>query len=103
LQRFPVDALKVDRSFISRIDTDPATHEIVRVIVGLAHGLRLNVVAEGVETQAQVDLLRSMGCELAQGYLYSKPVPADAIEILLKSQLSRNPGKLPKEALSFRI
>ncbi len=103
LQRFPVDALKVDRSFISRIDTDPATHEIVRVIVGLAHGLRLNVVAEGVETQAQVDLLRSMGCELAQGYLYSKPVPADAIEILLKNQLSRNPGKLPKEALSFRI
>lgn len=103
LQRFPVDALKIDRSFISRIDTDPATHEIVRVIVRLAHGLRLNVVAEGVETQAQVDLLKSMGCELAQGYLYSKPVPADAIEMLLEKQSRRNPGKMPQEALSFRV
>jgi PAS domain S-box-containing protein len=102
LQRFPVDTLKIDRSFISRIDTDPATHEIVRVIVMLAHGLRLKVVAEGVETQAQVDLLKSMGCELAQGYLYSKPVPAEAIELLLKEQLTRNPITTTGEALSFR-
>jgi EAL domain-containing protein (putative c-di-GMP-specific phosphodiesterase class I) len=102
LQRFPVDTLKIDRSFISRIDTDPATHEIVRVIVMLAHGLRLKVVAEGVETQAQVDLLKSMGCELAQGYLYSKPVPAEAIELLLKEQLTRNPITSTGEALSFR-
>lgn len=103
LQRFPVDTLKIDRSFISRIDTDPATHEIVRVIVMLAHGLRLKVVAEGVETQAQVDLLKSMGCELAQGYLYSKPVPAEAIELLLKEQLTRNSTTSPGEALSFRV
>ncbi|HZW80469.1 MAG TPA: EAL domain-containing protein, partial [Candidatus Deferrimicrobiaceae bacterium] len=102
LQRFPVDTLKIDRSFISRIDTDPATHEIVRVIVMLAHGLRLKVVAEGVETQAQVDLLESMGCELAQGYLYSKPVPAEAIELLLKEQFTQNPNALPREGLSFR-
>ena len=99
LQRFPVDTLKIDRSFISRIDTDPATHEIVRVIVMLAHGLSLKVVAEGVETQAQVDLLKTMGCELAQGYLYSKPIPAEAIELLLKEQLTRNSRTLPREAL----
>ena len=84
LQRFPVDTLKIDRAFISRIDTDTATHQIVRLIVMLAHGLRLKVVAEGVETQAQVDLLKKMGCELAQGYFYSRPAPTEAIEQLLR-------------------
>jgi len=84
LQRFPVDTLKIDRAFISRIDTDTATHQIVRIIVMLAHGLRLKVVAEGVETQAQVDLLKNMGCELAQGYFYSRPAPTEAIEQLLR-------------------
>jgi PAS domain S-box-containing protein len=83
LQSFPVDTLKIDRAFISRIDSDLATHEIVRVIVMLAHGLHLKVVAEGVETQEQVDLLKDMGCELAQGYFYSKPAAADTIEQLL--------------------
>ena len=85
LQGFPVDTLKIDRAFISRIDTDLATHEIVRVIVMLAHGLRMKVVAEGVENQAQVDLLKDIGCELAQGYLYSKPVAAETIELLLRT------------------
>jgi PAS domain S-box-containing protein len=85
LQRFPVDTLKIDRAFISRIDTDLATHEIVRIIVMLAHGLRLKVVAEGVETQAQVDLLKEIGCELAQGYFYSKPAAAETIEQLLSN------------------
>ena len=85
LQGFPVDTLKIDRAFISRIDTDLATHEIVRVIVMLAHGLRLKVVAEGVETQAQVDLLQDIGCELAQGYFYSKPAAAETIEQLLRN------------------
>ncbi len=79
LQRFPVDTLKIDRSFISRVDTDVETREIVRIIVMLAHGLRLKVVAEGVETQAQADILKNIGCELAQGYLYSKPAPGDTI------------------------
>jgi EAL domain-containing protein (putative c-di-GMP-specific phosphodiesterase class I) len=78
-----VDTLKIDRAFISRIDTDPATHQIVRIIVMLAHGLHLKVVAEGVETQAQVDLLKDMGCELAQGYLYSKPAAVEDIQQLL--------------------
>ena len=83
LQSFPVDTLKIDRSFISRVDTDIETAEIVRVIVMLARSLRLGVVAEGVETQAQADWLKDIGCELAQGYLFSKPVPAEAIVQLL--------------------
>jgi len=83
LQGFPVDTLKIDRSFISRVDTDVETAEIVRVIVMLARGLRLQVVAEGVETQAQADWLKGIGCGLAQGYLFSKPIPSDAIALLL--------------------
>ena len=64
LRRFPVDTLKIDRSFISHMETDVETREIVRIIVMLAHGLGLKVVAEGVETQVQADLLKVMGCEL---------------------------------------
>ena len=84
LQHFPVDRLKIDRSFISRMDTDVETREIVRVIVMLAHGLGLKVVAEGVETQAQADMLKDLDCELAQGYLYSRPVPSETIDQLLR-------------------
>ena len=79
LQRFPVDTLKIDRAFISRMDSDLETYEIVRIIVMLAHSLGLKVVAEGVETQQQVEMLKQIGCELAQGYLYSKPVNHQAI------------------------
>jgi PAS domain S-box-containing protein len=85
LQHFPVDILKIDRSFVSRMDTDLETREIVRIIVMLAHGLSLKIVAEGVETQAQAGMLKDLGCELAQGYLYSKPVPGEAIDQLLTS------------------
>jgi PAS domain S-box-containing protein len=85
LQRFPVDTLKIDRAFISRIDSDAETYEIVRIIVMLAHSLGLTVVAEGVETQQQVEMLNHIGCELAQGYLYSKPVDHQAIQQLLSS------------------
>jgi PAS domain S-box-containing protein len=85
LQHFPVDTLKIDRSFVSRMDTDAETREIVRVIIVLAHSLGLKVVAEGVETQDQANMLKELGCEMAQGYLYSKPVPSDTIEQLLMS------------------
>jgi PAS domain S-box-containing protein len=85
LQRFPVDTLKIDRSFISGMDREPETLEIVRIIVMLAHNLGLTVVAEGIETQEQVDMLKHMGCEMGQGYLFSKPCDADSIEQLLAS------------------
>jgi len=83
LQGFRVDTLKIDRVFVSRMDSDAETHEIVRVIVMLAHHLGLEVVAEGVETQVQLDLLKHLGCERAQGYLFSKPVDQQTILKLL--------------------
>ncbi|MFZ0290219.1 MAG: EAL domain-containing protein [Candidatus Sulfotelmatobacter sp.] len=88
LQSFRVDTLKIDRIFVSRMDSDHETHEIVRVIINLAHSLGLKVVAEGVETQAQFDLLRKLGCERAQGYLFSKPVDRDTILKLLATNRS---------------
>ncbi len=103
LQRFPVDALKIDRAFISRIDTDPETHEIVRIIVMLAHGLRLKVVAEGVETLRQADMLREIGCELAQGYLYSKPAPAETIAQLLRTSRAAGIPPMRSKAASSTL
>ncbi len=86
LQRFPVDTLKIDRGFISGADRDPASDGIVRIIVMLAHNLGLRVVAEGIEDQTQMAMLKQVGCELGQGYLFSRPVDAHAIEQLLASQ-----------------
>ncbi len=83
LQRFPVDALKIDRAFIFNMNTDPESLEIVRTIVMLAHNLRMKVVAEGAETEDHVNRLKELGCEMAQGYYFSKPVDADAIARLL--------------------
>jgi PAS domain S-box-containing protein len=100
LQRFPVDTLKIDRAFISCMDTDLETREIVRIIVMLAHGLGMKVVAEGVETQMQADILKEIGCEMAQGYLYSKPVPAETIEQLLKDSVAGVPARRSKAASS---
>jgi len=83
LQAFRVDTLKIDRAFVSRMDSDPETHGIVRIIVMLAHNLGMKVVAEGVETEVQLDILRDIGCERAQGYLFSKPADQETISKLL--------------------
>lgn len=83
LQRFPVDILKIDRSFVAGMNSDPETHEIVRIIVMLAHNLGLKVVAEGIEEPEQMAMLQELGCEFGQGYLFSKPASAEAIEQLL--------------------
>ena len=77
LKRFPVDVIKIDQSFIQECVTSPDDLEIVRTIITLAHSLELRVVAEGVETVAQMELLRSMKCDEVQGYLISKPMSAD--------------------------
>lgn len=83
LQRFPIDKLKIDRSFIRDLESNPDDASIVRAIISLAHGLRLKVVAEGVETSAQLEVLRRMGCDQYQGYLRSPAVPAGEIPALL--------------------
>jgi len=77
LQRFPVDTLKIDRSFVGRIAAGDDSVEIVRSIVSLAHGLGLTVIAEGVETHEQLSFIKTLACELGQGYLISKPLAAD--------------------------
>ncbi len=83
LQGFPVDTLKIDRTFISKIDTDSETSEIVRIIVMLAHNLGLKVVAEGAETAEQVSQLKHLKCELVQGYFFARPGDHAAAQALL--------------------
>jgi PAS domain S-box-containing protein len=83
LQGFPVDTLKIDRAFISKMDTDSETSEIVRIIIMLAHNLGLRVVAEGAENAAQVSLLKQMKCELVQGYFFARPGDHAAAQALL--------------------
>ena len=80
LKRFPVDALKVDRTFTRDMTSNPDDAAIVTGIIALAHSLRLKVVAEGVESQAQLDLLRQLGCDSVQGYFLSQPLPAYEFE-----------------------
>ncbi len=77
ISRFPVDTLKNDRSFVNRVIDDKNDATIAKTIVALGKNLDLRVVAEGVETEAQLDFLRQQGCQEAQGYLISKPRPAD--------------------------
>jgi len=83
LRRFPVDALKIDRSFVMNIDKDAGAREIVRLIVEFAHAVNLKVIAEGVETAVHKDHLSNLGCEFAQGYFFSRPVDSEGIERLL--------------------
>jgi len=83
LRAFPVDALKIDQSFVHQLDVDTQTTELVRIIVGMGRTLGLDVVAEGVETDAQADQLRTMGCGTAQGWLYAEALPGDEAGKLL--------------------
>ena len=87
LKRFPIDRLKIDRSFIADIVTEPDDAAIAQTIIAMAHTLRLEVLAEGVETEAQLALLRRWNCDAYQGYLCSRPLPADEMTQLLR-QLS---------------
>jgi len=86
LQQFPFHSLKIDRSFVSRLIEDSDTREIVRIILMLAHSLGMKVVAEGIEEPAQLAVLRDMGCEFGQGYLFARPVDAAGIEAYLSER-----------------
>ncbi|MBL8349597.1 MAG: EAL domain-containing protein [Burkholderiaceae bacterium] len=94
LNRFPIDRLKIDRSFVSDMLDDPTDLAITRAIIGLGHTLRLKVVAEGVEHEREARVLRQAGCDELQGYLYGRPMAADA----LAAQLVAPPAATPTVA-----
>ncbi|MBN8998040.1 MAG: EAL domain-containing protein [Rhizobiales bacterium] len=85
LLRLPVDSLKIDRSFVADIETSSRTAAVVRTLVSLASALDLVVVAEGVETRQQLDLLRGFGCQVVQGFLLAEPMPADEVPGFIES------------------
>ncbi len=79
LRHLPLNTLKIDRSFVADLENEPATREIIHTIIRLAHGLRLRVIAEGVENESQVQILKSFDCDLAQGYFYARPQHSNSI------------------------
>ncbi len=86
LHRFPIDALKIDRSFLQRIGGEERDAEIIRTIVTLGHNLGLTVTAEGIETPLQLERLRTLGCEYGQGYLFAKPLSVEQVETMLATE-----------------
>jgi EAL domain-containing protein (putative c-di-GMP-specific phosphodiesterase class I) len=88
LKHFPLDTLKIDRTFIREITSDPDDAAISTAIIALGHALGLTVTAEGVETEDQVTLLREQGCDEIQGYFFSRPLPADQMADLLRQKRS---------------
>ena len=88
LHKLPIDTVKIDKSFIDRIGEDSDDREIVRTIIDLSHRLKLDVIAEGVETRAQWAALDSLGCERAQGYYFSRPVQTAAALDMVGTRLS---------------
>jgi diguanylate cyclase (GGDEF)-like protein/PAS domain S-box-containing protein len=88
LRNYPFDILKIDRSFIDDVPRDDADRELVNATIAMAHGLGLKVIAEGVETDAQLRYLKAQGCDYAQGYLFSRPVSGERILALLNSEMA---------------
>jgi diguanylate cyclase (GGDEF)-like protein len=86
LSKLPVDLVKIDRSFITGLPEDKASVTLVSSVIGLASAFGLKVVAEGVETEGQLGMLKQLGCNQSQGYLHSRPVPAEQFEQLLRQQ-----------------
>ena len=89
LHEFPVGALKIDRSFVQRMQTSPRSRELVGLMVTMGAQFGLNVIAEGIETEEEAATLAGLGCPLVQGYLFSRPVPAaEATTLLLRQTTS---------------
>ena len=88
LRQFPVDVLKIDRSFVDRVETNDRERQIVAAVAAMAHVLNMIVVAEGIETLGQLALLTELGCDRAQGYLLARPMRPEALELLLRAQES---------------
>jgi EAL domain-containing protein (putative c-di-GMP-specific phosphodiesterase class I) len=91
LKRFPIDKLKIDKAFVRDIPADANDLAIVSAIIAMGHAMGLRLHAEGVETAAQMEFLRDCGCELAQGYLFGRALPAEDLEALLTNQALGKP------------
>ena len=98
LVRLPISTLKIDRSFVTMMDENPANREVVRMVIALANNLGLSVIAEGIETERHRDVLRSLGCGYGQGYFYARPLDAENIERFLIEAGSAAFAPLPIEA-----
>ena len=83
LKKLPIDELKIDKSFIFDIDEDPQDALLVQTIIKIAHQFRLDIVAEGVEVDSQLEFLRNEGCDIYQGYFFSEPLPLDQLKTYL--------------------
>jgi diguanylate cyclase (GGDEF)-like protein len=94
LRAYPVSRLKIDRSFIESLGPDPDSRVIVQAVIDLAHNLNCEIVAEGVETASQADILRGMGCDTAQGYLFGHPVSGEQTSAFLMSEATRQQDRL---------
>src|SRR4029077_8826705 len=98
LRRFPVDILKVDRSFVHGVEHDAKDAAITANLASLAHALGLLAVAEGIETDGQLASVRELGCDLAQGFLFAKPIPADELRDVLAGRLDAGDTPLRESA-----
>lgn len=97
IHRFPVDVLKIDRAFVKNMETEPESLEIVKTIIRMSQSMNMTVVAEGIETKQQLDILKKLSCQNAQGYLFSRPLEKqDAFKLLMKSAHLTN-SILPSE------
>ena len=92
LRRFPVDTIKIDRSFVNEMESSPTCESLLRAIIDMAHTLHMTTVAEGIETKAQEATLARLGCDFGQGFSLARPAPADQIERLLSPSPARRPS-----------
>jgi len=102
LQRFPVDVLKIDRHFVTAVDTDQDESSLVRAIISLARAMQLTTVAEGVETASQSNTLKGLGCERVQGFYYAKPMDPDALDAFLAHRPHRKATRSDHSETSSR-
>ena len=102
LDELPVDALKIDRAFVNKFDTDNCDNAVVRMILALAETMNVGVVAEGVENEKQIEILDSMNCHLLQGYHFSRPMPADVATRYISEHLEQGSFRIDHSAASSR-
>lgn len=104
LSRFPIDILKIDRSFIETLGSSPDKRELTQAIVRLGSTLRLQTVAEGIEQEGQLAMIRGVGCESGQGFLFSHGLPADEVDVLIEAHaaaLASSPERVPADVAAL--